>query len=584
MSILTPMVQFNSKQVWKSIVGDQGPQWESWAQDFVDRYPDVLRDIELIKRFEEKGRAGMYPSRVGIVFFTTNTGQNLPVGIMVSHHEGDGVFLYHKDYLASDGIALSARMPKREEPIALFPKLGMEREPNMMTFIANRGTESWNAFLQAISLGQIYPDDMVELQKEQAQKKKDQHSPKLRHVYSDYAEFQRLLTFGRDIPGAFWVMDIDLDPEVERKHNEAVHRAATAGRNVLSGAQPKLSGICTKNNNYYPARFDEITRMVQPSTHIFKIGSRESKNQPTIIAEFLAMEATRALIPDDEVEEGKIVELTLSNDMKIPALALTRFDRLPNGGRRHFTEMTELLGLTSENKYEGSYWYMAKVLNPEGEIKGPRYEQTKLLFRRIVAGLMVGNFDNHFKNFAVFNDTRTLTPNYDIQATDMFGGKKTALWIKDNRVEDQNILSATLVRLGVEMGITFEDMRTIFDAFKKVLPAAEERVKNAKIDEHIIEESAVDPIRKELGDNIAARFQKWERRCDFNSAIDAAKKEWGARAQNGIDILPPFKAPLYRQFAPERLGAEKLILSKSGQEPYDGIPNEIFSNVASASR
>jgi HipA N-terminal domain len=252
--------------MWNSIIGDKGPSWEQWAQYFVTEHPEVLGDIDLVERFNNPYRAGASSSRAGIVFLTKESGENVPVGIMVYHGDDTGHFVYHKDYLKSDGLPLSGRIPKRAEPIEILPKPGMESEPNALPFISNRGAEGWKSHLEALSIGQITPGYLEDIEREE-------NSSDARRLRQPKEQLERLLTFGRDVPGAFWMLDIDLDPQVEKSHIETLRNAAVAGRSTLAGAQPKILGVKTKHDHYYPARFDEESRTAQLSTHIFKIGT-----------------------------------------------------------------------------------------------------------------------------------------------------------------------------------------------------------------------------------------------------------------------------------------------------------------------
>ena len=550
--------------IWQSTEDGESASWEKWSKYFTDNFSDI-RDMDIAYRFNNPVHAGEYPSRVGIVFSTSQTGKNMPVGLLVSPQGGEGYFVYHEDYVKSDGMALSGRVPKSTNRIPLYMKPGLEKGSNANAFITNRGAEGWNSHLQAVSLDQIseqYMDELVDPRSEQS-----------RMISQPPLQLKRLLTFGRDIPGAFWVMDIDRDPEVEKAHNIAIRRAATAGRNTLAGAQPKMPGV-QRGDRYFPTRFNDKTRTLQISTHIFKIGSAENKNQDVIIGEYLAMEATKKLLPHDKVADGEIVNVELEHDKKVPALALKRFDRTPGNGRRHFTEMTELLGISSDQKFDGSYWHMTKVVNPTGQIDGPEYAQARLMYERVVSGFLVGNFDNHLKNFALFNDTKTLTPNYDIESVELFGFKQSGQGIKARRRSDQEINSKMMVELGVEMGITFTDMRNIFAKLNEQIPLALEAIHDAKIDEAIISKEKVDLIRSKLEKNVS---QRWQRYKDIDQIICKMEDTYRMRAERGTDIPQPFQAALYRQFAPQNLARLKPI---SSDEPGELGTADVISSAA----
>ena len=88
-----------------------------------------------------------------------------------------------------------------------------------------------------------------------------------------------------------------------------------------------------------------------------------------------------------------------------PALLIKRFDRGADG-RIHFEEFNQLLMRSSRTKYEGAHKDMAEfILHTEGCLPTQAY----LLYRRILAGFLLGNTDMHLKNFAMFH-TQEVTP------------------------------------------------------------------------------------------------------------------------------------------------------------------------------
>ena len=83
--------------------------------------------------------------------------------------------------------------------------------------------------------------------------------------------------------------------------------------------------------------------------------------------------------------------------------------------------------------------------------------QVYILYRRILAGLLMGNTDMHLKNFAMFHtkDGLRLTQSYDQIAASLYDYKTLALTIpgsKDHPIGD--LKSRHLVLLGKEFGLS----------------------------------------------------------------------------------------------------------------------------------
>lgn len=91
-------------------------------------------------------------------------------------------------------------------------------------------------------------------------------------------------------------------------------------------------------------------------------------------------------------------------------LLVKRFDRTPDGGRRHTVSMLTVLRLT---EMTGRYATYPEFLD---EI-GAHYSEE--LFRRVAFNIAIGNVDDHARNHAAFWDGAefSLTPAYDLDPT-----------------------------------------------------------------------------------------------------------------------------------------------------------------------
>ncbi len=270
----------------------------------------------------------------------------------------------------------------------------------MLPFFDNLPAEGWFGKAQGKSLGQ------------DIEKINGDHEP-LEERYN------RLMTFGRDCPGAVWVTYIGLDPKLAEDHHQETVRAALQSRSSIGGVQPKLLGVID-HGKLRPAKYWES------STHIIKLPCDE---MPRIMEnEYMSIQATKILLPDDETVNAKLADLYLRNGAVREVLAIERFDRTSEKGRKHFEEVNQLLGFANADRYEGAYFEIANLVREK-----IGHEGVKQLYARIVTQFLLGNVDNHFKNFSLMKegDKWSLTPNYDLAPGVMYNKNELALLVKN---------------------------------------------------------------------------------------------------------------------------------------------------------
>lgn len=286
----------------------------------------------------------------------------------------------------------------------------------------------------------------------------------------EVSRFELLLAFGFDCAGAVSIVDpepsdlseamLDLDDPKEM--------AVLTSRASLSGVQPKLA-VVEKGGIYRPARINEL------STHIAKF---PSANHPDLtLNEYLTTLAFKALLPDDEIVDLNIEDV---KGLGEPALLIKRFDRASEG-RLHFEEFNQLLGRSSRTKYDGAHKDMADfILGTDGCLPTQAY----LLYRRILAGLLLGNTDMHLKNFAMFHTDAglRLTPSYDQVAASLYNYKTLALKIagsKDHPIGDLKGRHLTL--LGEEFGLSPAAINMAAQGLEKHIEAAKDAIQEAPL-------------------------------------------------------------------------------------------------------
>lgn len=285
------------------------------------------------------------------------------------------------------------------------------------------------------------------------------------------SRLELLLTFGFDCIGAISI----LDPEPSAVFDEFLdvsdqkEMALLTSRASLSGVQPKLA-VREKGGRYYPTKVGEL------STHIVKFPSQGHLD--LVVNEYLTTKAMHALLPKEPIVELK---MGLVEGVSEEGLIITRFDRRWEEDsnrieRMHFEEFNQLLGKPSKGKYSGQYRDLADFIR---ENVG-RATEVYRLYRRILAGFLLGNTDMHMKNFAMFNsrDGFSLVPIYDQVASILYGYKTIALGIGGA----ENLLLAEIkgknvLLLGKEFGLSEAAVKMTVDELGENLERAKEAIR-----------------------------------------------------------------------------------------------------------
>ncbi len=328
--------------------------------------------------------------------------------------------------------------------------------------------------------------------------------------------FELLLAFGFDCAGAVSVVDPEPSKLTEAMLDidDPKEMAVLTSRASLSGVQPKLA-LIKENRIFRPTRIDEI------STHIAKF---PSSNHPDLIEnEYLTSRAFKVLLPDDDIVELDIGEIEGLDDQ---ALIIKRFDRdlthleegfgggsgsgagfgdgsgygggsahgfgYPDGSgdsihpslfeikRIHFEEFNQLLDRRSNAKYTGAHKDMAEfILQTDSCLPAQAY----LLYRRILAGLLLGNTDMHLKNFSMLHTPQGLrfTPSYDQVAALLYKYKTVALSIAGaSNLPIGKLKPANIIKLGEEFGLSPAAINMAIDGLHKNLNVAKQSISDAK--------------------------------------------------------------------------------------------------------
>ncbi|MCH9844496.1 MAG: HipA domain-containing protein [Alphaproteobacteria bacterium] len=346
------------------------------------------------------------------------------------------VFTYDETYLNAGHPPIAYTLPLREAPYV--------SENGLHPFFDNLVAEGWLAGMQAKILGKREP-----------------------------SRFELLLAFGIDCIGAISI--IDAEPVAfHQQLREASdgEKAVRQSRSSLSGVQQKLA-VIKENGIYRPTRSDEI------STHIAKFDSAQYSDITDI--EYLTMIAFQVFGHRRSIANISIGEIA---GIDRQALIVKRFDRESTDDgklqRIHFEEFNQLLGKRTGQKYDGAHKEMADFIITNIEcVPTEKY----ILYKRILTGLLLGNSDMHFKNFAMFygKSGLLLTPSYDQVAAVLYGFDDIALEIFGAR--DHNIKQLQpkhMIGLGHEFQLSNKVIQLIITEIENDITAAKDSITQAK--------------------------------------------------------------------------------------------------------
>lgn len=233
-------------------------------------------------------------------------------------------------------------------------------------------------------------------------------------------EFFLLAVLGADLPGALVIAPIEGgDQPSDSRHylSDGSRDDASGGeeplRFSLAGVQLKFSAVMEASGGL------TIPAGGQGGSWIVKLPSARFKAVPQNEFAMLALASRAGIV----IPENKLVDVTSikglpeqAHTVESQALAVKRFDRLPDGEPVHMEDFAQVFGEFPNNKYKfHSYANIASVLWAEtGE------DAVIEFVRRLVFSVLIGNADMHLKKWSLlYPDRRTpvLSPGYDFLAT-----------------------------------------------------------------------------------------------------------------------------------------------------------------------
>lgn len=228
-------------------------------------------------------------------------------------------------------------------------------------------------------------------------------------------EFYLLWALGVDLPGAITVRPADGEPW-PRAVAEAIHgqdHRKEALRFSLAGVQHKFSAIAEARDALtIPADGTGGSWIVKLPSRGFA-GVPENEYSMMTLARLIGMDVPRMRLVDPAAI-GNLPDDIGAVEGK--ALAIARFDRLPNEESAHIEDFAQVFGVYPEDKYKrASLRDIAKVVASEGA-----KTDVSEFIRRLIFNTLIGNADMHLKNWSlIYPDRRkaALAPAYDFVST-----------------------------------------------------------------------------------------------------------------------------------------------------------------------
>ena len=308
----------------------------------------------------------------------------VPVGTLTCMNGNRTLFAFHDDYIRDENRAVLGLGFKDQfgELITEFPS----HQTRVMSFLSNLLPEGRMRTYLAKRVG----------------------------VHAKQ-EFSLLWALGNDLPGAItirpangdaWPLDNDGSHDSQDFYTQAL-------RFSLAGVQLKFPALGELRSGLgIPVQGIGGTWIIKLPSLEFD-GVPENEYSMMTLARLVGMDVPAlGLVDIDAI--GNLPEGL--GAVKGQALAIERFDRLPDGSGEHIEDFAQVFGIYPETKYnKGNARSIARVIGAEGRL-GDIVE----FVRRLTFNTLIGNADMHLKNWSlIYPDRRkaVLAPAYDFVST-----------------------------------------------------------------------------------------------------------------------------------------------------------------------
>ena len=191
-----------------------------------------------------------------------------------------------------------------------------------------------------------------------------------------------------------------------RKDINDLAQVIVANSTTVTGVQSKLSIDLQQDNTGGPQRLTTVGLM---GRYILKPQTERFERLPEIedLSMHLAEIARIPTVPHALIRfvDGELNYIT------------RRIDRTDDGQKLPMEDMCQLSGKLTEQKYQGSYELIAKIIEQYSSL--PQLDKINY-WQQVVFSWIIGNADMHLKNFSLYSprtDHYVLSPTYDQVST-----------------------------------------------------------------------------------------------------------------------------------------------------------------------
>ena len=191
-----------------------------------------------------------------------------------------------------------------------------------------------------------------------------------------------------------------------RKDINDLAQVIVANSTTVTGVQSKLSIDLQQDNTGGPQRLTTVGLM---GRYILKPQTERFERLPEIedLSMHLAEIAKIPTVPHALIRfvDGELNYIT------------RRIDRTDDGQKLPMEDMCQLSGKLTEQKYQGSYELIAKIIEQYSSL--PQLDKINY-WQQVVFSWIIGNADMHLKNFSLYSprtDHYVLSPTYDQVST-----------------------------------------------------------------------------------------------------------------------------------------------------------------------
>lgn len=244
----------------------------------------------------------------------------------------------------------------------------------------------------------------------------------------NHDQFDLLTRLGADLPGAVIVNPETAVPAsagpLELANVQGITSTVPHGavKFSLAGVQLKFITAAEGDRLTLPARSGEGRFIVKVPSGRYP-GLPEAEYAAMSLGEMIGINVAKCRLMSTHLIDSIPSEFLNQGDK---ALVVKRFDRTNDGGRIHIEDAGQIVGATGERKYTMATY--ETILNMIRRFSTDPREDILEGFRRIVSDVLIGNGDNHLKNWSfIFPEPGVvrLSPAYDIVPTVLFAPHDT---------------------------------------------------------------------------------------------------------------------------------------------------------------